>query len=367
MSHCSQCGRYVGPYEACPYCGARTVGRVSIRAVKVAAAVLATVGLVVLWLAAIRAPVPRIQVGQAGATVNMAYARIEGWVVRGPSYYGDSGYLSFVVADETGEIRVSAYRKEADRLRVQGRVPALGDRVSMAGTLRVREEGVTLTINVPEHVEVLRPEAAERRIGSITPADRLLRVRVRGQVWAVRQPYEGLTLITLRDPSGVIDVAVSRELEALTGALIPPEPGWSVEVVGTVDLYRDTVQIVPVSVMDIVPLAEEVEVARAVSIGGLRTGDAGRLVAVEGVVTGVTPFSAGMKFTLDDGTGEVTVLLWEDLAQALEERAMLVVGAEVRVVGEVAVYRGELEVVPERVMDVEVMQSPRPKSQSPKF
>jgi len=37
------------------------------------------------------------------------------------------------------------------------------------------------------------------------------------------------------------------------------------------------------------------------------------------------------------------------------------------VVGEVAVYRGELEVVPERVMDVEVMQSPRPKSQSPKF
>ncbi|HEC36478.1 MAG TPA: hypothetical protein ENI39_08095, partial [Anaerolineae bacterium] len=180
MSHCSQCGRYVGPYEACPYCGARMAGRVSIRAVKAAAVVLATVGLAVLWLAATRSPVPRIQIGQASATTNMAYVQVQGWVVRGPDYYSDSGYLSFTVADDTGEIRVSAYRKEVSRLRAQGRIPALGDLVSVAGTLRVHEDGVALTVNVPEHVEVLRPEPVERELGSITADDRLLRVRVRG-------------------------------------------------------------------------------------------------------------------------------------------------------------------------------------------
>ena len=44
MSHCPSCGRYVGPREACPYCSARLTGRTSIRAVKITAVVLATVG-----------------------------------------------------------------------------------------------------------------------------------------------------------------------------------------------------------------------------------------------------------------------------------------------------------------------------------
>ena len=355
MSHCSQCGRYIGPYEACPYCGARLSGRISVRAVKRVAVGLATGGLFLLWWAATRAPLPRVQIGQAGTTMNLAYAQVEGWVVRGPEIYPGSGYLAFTVADETGEVRVAAYRQEAHALQVQGRVPALGDRVSVAGTLRVREEGVALTINVPEHVEVLRPEAVERQIGAITPADRLLRVRVRGQVWALRQPYPGLTLVTLRDPSGAVDVVVDRNLEALTGALLPLQVGQSLEVVGAVDLYRDTPQIVPASVRDVVPLSATVPVALPVSIAALNADHVGRLVAVEGVVTALDSFAAGDKLVLDDGSGEGTVFLWQDLARALPDRRALTVGAQARVVGQVALYRGELEVVPERALDVVVL------------
>lgn len=355
MSHCSQCGRYIGPYEACPYCGARVNGRVSVRAVKRAAVVLAIAGLFVLWLTATHSPLPQIPIGQIGATANMAYARVEGWVVRGPHYYPDSGYLSFTVADETGEIRVTAYRKESDALRAEERVPALGDRVSVAGTVQVREGGMALTINVPEHVEVIRPEPTERTLGSLTSSDRLLRVRVRGQVWTVRQPHTGLTLITLRDPTGALDVVVDRDLEALTGGLVPPAPGESVEVVGTVDLYQSTPQIVPLSVLDIIPLPEPVEVASLFPIGELRSDNAGQMVAVEGEVAQVEGFSSGVKLTLEDGTGEVTVLLWQDLVQGLGDPAALAVGARLRVVGELALYRGRLEVVPGRPMDVEVL------------
>ncbi|MDY7075565.1 MAG: hypothetical protein SXV54_01445, partial [Chloroflexota bacterium] len=113
-SNCPSCGRYVGPYgdKACSYCGAHLTGRTSIRVVKIAAITLATVGLVALWLAATHAEVPLIQIGQAGSTMNMAYVRLEGHCTRAPSYDPESDYLSFWMEDDTGEIRISAYRAE---------------------------------------------------------------------------------------------------------------------------------------------------------------------------------------------------------------------------------------------------------------
>ena len=144
-SHCPSCGQYVGPHEACPYCGAHLTGRTSIRAVKIGAILLATVGLALLWFAAIHAEVPTIEIGQTGATMNMAYVRLEGHYTRAPSYDPESDYLSFWIEDDTGEIRVSAYRAETRQIIAEGRVPALGDLVEVAGTLRVREDLLSLT------------------------------------------------------------------------------------------------------------------------------------------------------------------------------------------------------------------------------
>ncbi len=352
MTHCPSCGRFVGPYEACPYCGARQAPRVSLRAVKWAALLLATVGLALLWVAAVRLPRPRISIGQASATMNFAYVEIVGRVARGPTYNPESRALSFTVADDTGEMRVWAFRDMVEALRAAGRVPALGDEVAVAGTLRVREEDISLTLNAPEHLEITRPEVEERTIGSITPADALRRVRVRGQVWNVREPYSGLTLITLRDATGAIDLAVDDSLRYLTGDLRPPDVGQSLEVVATVSLYRDTPQLVPPSVGDIALLAETVPVAEKRPIGTLSAADEGRLVTVQGTVRQADPFSAGYRLLLDDGTGSVTVLLWNDLYRALPAPSSLRAGAELEVTGEVSLYRNSLEVIPVRPRDV---------------
>lgn len=357
MSDCPSCGRYVGPYEACPYCGARLTGRIPVRLVKGAAIALATIGLVVLWFAATRAPIPAVEIGRAGATTNMAYVQVAGYVVRSPTYYEDSGYLSFVVADETGEVRVSAYRQEAETLRAAGRIPALGDHVTVAGTLRIREEDVAMTLNVPDHLQIVRPEATDREIGTLGAQDELARVRVRGQVWAVEQPYEGLTLITLRDTSGAVDVAVDHNLELLTGALLPLEPGQSVETTAAVSLYRDTPQLVPASVADLVLLAEEVPAAHESAIGALRIADADRMMTVEGTVVEVDPFSAGVKATLEDDSGQIVLLLWQDLYDGLVDPQTLAPGSRVRVTGAISVYRNELEIIPERTMDVVVLEA----------
>jgi DNA/RNA endonuclease YhcR with UshA esterase domain len=353
MSHCSSCGKYVGPYQACPYCGARQTGRTKIRTIKAAAAVLATVGLIALWLAATRAPIPLIQVGQAEATMSMAYARVEGHVVRGPTYYADSGYLAFSLRDSTGEIRVSAYANETAALRALGLVPALGDWVSVAGTLQVRQQNPSLTINVPEHLTRSRPEASIREIGAISPADHLLRVRVRGQVWSTRQPYDGLTIISLRDPTGLIDVTVTSALEELTGALLPLQSGQSVEVAGAIDLYQDIPQLVPASTADVVLLPEPIPIARQSEIGSLAQSHVGQLVTIEGRVSDISNPPVGIKLHLEDGSGRIAVLIWQDLVQEMAAPEAIEDGVRLSVTGEVSLYNDQLELLPARSIDIQ--------------
>jgi DNA/RNA endonuclease YhcR with UshA esterase domain len=358
MSQCPSCGRFVGPYEVCPYCGARQAPRLSLRAVKWGAILLATVGLALLWIAAARAPLPHISIQQAAATMNFAYVEIAGQVVRSPTYNPNSRSLSFTVDDGTGQMRVWAFRDVVDKLRAAGRIPGLGDRVTVAGTLRVREEDVSLTLNVPEHLDILRPTAEDRAIRSITADDALRRVRVRGQVWDVREPYSGLTLITLRDATGAVDIAVDASLRYLTGDFRPPEVGQSLEVTAAVSLYRNRPQLVPSSVRDIVPLAETVPVAEKRPIGSLSAADEGHLVTVQGTVRQAEPFSAGYRMTLDDGTGSVTVLLWNDLYRALPDPSSLRTDAQLEVTGEVAIYRNTLEIIPVRPRDVVLLTGP---------
>jgi DNA/RNA endonuclease YhcR with UshA esterase domain len=361
-SHCPSCGRAVGPHEACPYCGAHLAGHTPIRAVKTVAILLATIGLAVLWFAATRAEVPLIQIGQIGATMNMAYIRLEGRCICAPSYDPESDYLGFWMADDTGEIHVSAYRAETQHMIEESRVPALGDLVEVAGTLRVREDFLSLTINVPDQLKIARAEPVDRQIGTIVPEDQYVRVRVRGQIRDVRQPYEGLTLITVRDETGAIPVALGEDLVALSP--ISPTFAFStsqpIEVVATVSLYGSTPQLVPASVADIVLLSQPVPVAIKKAIGELTAAQVGQLAIARGAVTEVDPFSSGVKLTLDDGTGTLIVLLWQSVYEALPDPTALNVGAQIQVQGEISQYRGELELIPELNQDVHVLTAAPP-------
>jgi DNA/RNA endonuclease YhcR with UshA esterase domain len=349
---CPSCGHFVGPYARCPHCGASVGQRLAVRTLKYGSLLLAAAGLAILLLVAARSEVPAVQVGNLAATMNWAYVQVEGLVSRQPVYDPAEADFTFWVWDGTAEIMVVAYRAEAETLLARGPLPVMGEGVSVAGTLRVKEDFSYLVLNDPEQMEVRPAEPLAKRAAEIDAGLRYQTVRLRGVIRGERVPYEGLHIATLRDQSGAIDL-ILPEMAGATGDGLPSlAVGQAVEVVGAVDLYRDTVQVSIGRPGDLVVLDEELWIAPRRDIGSLSVADVGRLVAVEGRITDIDLFSAGVKWTLADDTGAVTLLLWQDFYDALPPSALPGPGAAARVQGLVAEYRGELEIVPELAADV---------------
>ncbi len=354
-AQCPSCGRFVGPYDKCPYCGADVGRRMSLRAFQYGSLALAVIGLAVLLLIARRSQPPTVEIGNLVGTMNWAYVRIEGTVVRQPTYDPESQALKFWLWDGTGEILVTAYRSEAETLLAEDRVPVMGDRAAVEGTLRIKGDFQYLILNAPQNFEVQPAPATEMTIAEASAAPLYQKVTVRGVVREERTPYAGLHIITLRDETGKIDVTLPTTATALGGDLPPLQVGRTVQVTGAVDQYKGTPQISVGRGRDVTLLDEEIAIAPERSIADLSAADVGSMAQVEGTIAKVNPFSAGVKFTLDDGTGKITLLLWQDLYDALTGRIALEEGATVRAVGEVAEYRGELEIVPELPTDVTLL------------
>lgn len=354
MSSCPSCGRDPGSNDLCPHCGADLKRRLQIRTFGIAAIVIAVLGLIGLGVFATHTPIPSVKIADVQSTFNYAYVQIDGVVSREPGYNPTAQSLTFWVRDETGELLVSSFRAATQALIAADRVPAPGDTVSLQGTLRVRDTTPSLTIDSLEALTLTRPVAAPRDIGSVTAADALRAVTVRGVVRAIKSPFEGLQLITLRDATGAIDLALSTELEPIRGALPPLDIGQSIEVTGTVTLYDATPQLTLRRAADVSALTERVSFAQLTPLIELTESNAGQWVRVEGTVENVAPFASGAKLTLSESGRRATVLIWQDVWSALTTTDIQP-GAMLSAQGEVSVFRGELEIVPEIPADVNVL------------
>ena len=140
--------------------------------------------------------------------------------------------------------------------------------------------------------------------------------------------------------------------------------GQSVKVIGTVTKFEDTPQIAVRRGADITPLQEGVALAKFVPLRSITEAERGQVGA-----------HAGRDRRGDAGRQEhqthahrqdqrLTVLIWPDVWAALPQ-ADLQPGAQLNVQGEVSVFRGDLEIVPELVSDLEVRSAPRPSRLKP--
>lgn len=75
---------------------------------------------------------------------------------------------------------------------------------------------------------------------------------------------------------------------------------------------------------------------------------------MSGVVISADSFSHGFKFVLDDGTGQVTLLMWHNVYDESWAAPELNLGATVRATGEIGEFEGELQIVPDFGGDVRV-------------
>jgi DNA/RNA endonuclease YhcR with UshA esterase domain len=363
MSTCPSCGRDAGTNEICPHCGADLKRRVKIRTFGIISIVVAVVGVAILLFFATRAPVPTVKVSDITSTSNYAYVQLNGVVSRGSNYNPDAQSLTFWLRDDTGEIMVSAFRDQTQELIAADRVPAPGDAIALHGTLRVREGSPSLTIDSAEAVQLTRAtDAAEDRpIGSITLDDDLKGARIVGVVRKINEPYTGLKLITLRDATGAIDVALPTEFEAAFGALPPLTIGQSIEVLGTVTKFEDTPQLTVRRGADITPLANAVALAKFVPLQAVTEANAGQWARTQGEISRVAVGDKNTKLTLSDGDKRLTVLIWPDAWELLPQ-ADLQPGAQLSVQGEVSIFRNELEIVPELPSDLTIVAPATPEA-----
>lgn len=319
------------------------------------AIVLSLCGVGVLWLAAQRVGVPSVaKLADLGSALNLAYVRVQGRVIALPRYDGANRSLQFTLADESGELAVYAQPAEVAALLARDALPRLGDWVVLEGNVRLRATLPSLTLAASEQLQrTPAPVVAQPIAALLGGAPDLQASQITGLVRAVRSPYAGLQLYTLRDASGEIEVALP-DLAVLLGGVSPSlNVGDVVQVSGVLTFYRDQPQLTVTDARALVALPPEtLSLAPVLSTGAVAAAQVDQLVQLSGTLLAQTPFSAGVKLQLDDGSGAVLVVLWQDIWDEINRVQPLALGDRLQVLGVVSLYRGTVEVLPESAADL---------------
>jgi len=123
-------------------------------------------------------------------------------------------------------------------------------------------------------------------------------VRVNGTIVDLRTHEAGHIFVKIKDESGICEIPLFRDL---AGKVPKLTIGDRLEVVGTVEEYNDSPQVVPRSVKDIrlletppVPIGEAIRMV-------------GETIKLQGIAYAVTDSDKGQEFYLTDGDGEIYV------------------------------------------------------------
>lgn len=304
--------------------------------------VLAVAGVAALVMASRAQARPITVISAITPSMNFAYVRLEGVVPAYPSLSPQNDYLSFRVRDDTGEMRVFAYRAAAQKLAAANAIPMPGHKIAVEGTLRVRDDEPTLTLNTAEALLVEPMPALKIELAGLQALNVGERAITSGQARKIKDAG-GLKIISLRKGNAQADVTLQ--------SAAPPaiKPGDWISVTAGVTEYRETKQLAVSRAEDIVPaqpaLADEVRPVKALGKDLL-----GQWVTVRGVVSDLRPSKTVTRITLNDGA-EIDATLFE-VWQQLPFSQTLKVGDHLLVSGLLTEYRNQLEIQPELAVDV---------------
>jgi hypothetical protein len=163
---CPSCERYIGPVSVCPYCDADAAVPRAMRVIKVSAVLLASAGLALLFVMSRSKDVPEVKVSELTPLMNFGSVQVSGTVSRNPFIGREKGeidYISFLLDDGTGRVRVQVYGLTAKELSEAGMIPRQGQQLRAAGSLNVSGEGdVKLRLRSVGDLEPIAPGSEER-------------------------------------------------------------------------------------------------------------------------------------------------------------------------------------------------------------
>jgi len=257
-AYCPSCGRYVGSYEVCPYCGARVRVRISLKVLAILALLLSVGGVIALYIAGKTSEAETIYIRDIEPWMNYARVKIRGYAYTSSYYDEVQGRLYFSLVDEewsynehfkTYTIMVFIYAPTAREIIELGKAPVSGDKIEVIGTLRIRDS-ISLIVDDAEDLKLLRANPRSVSLEEISKNwTEYLGMPISVSGWVVEyENYGSFILCSLRDyfyPEFTLQVYIPEIAIKHIGELPEFFVGDKVLIVGNLWEYRGEPELVP--------------------------------------------------------------------------------------------------------------------------
>ncbi len=163
-TECSECGRFIGSWEVCPFCRHFNPKRLSVRIIKYTMPFLTILGLILLGFLGRLYGIQDAKISELGRRTNFAQVRIQGRIHNEVRIHssdddarGDSSSVEFEVDDGTGIIRIRCYDDTTQELQEAGLIPAKGDEVSLVGNYQFKARRQFVILGSASDLTILSP------------------------------------------------------------------------------------------------------------------------------------------------------------------------------------------------------------------
>ena len=389
---CPKCGRFVGAATKCPYCGAKVEKRMSLVALRWAAVLLSTVGLVLLWLMARTREPELVRIGDIEATMNFGVVRLAGEVRNDPRPFKNGNGMSFNVNDGSGSIVVFVDQAQRKAMAEGGLVPRRGDGIDFVAQLQSSASGSSARIRSlnpssfrltrDDGTPVVRTPVAEDGGEQAGAPDRRARpapsakdlgpavafsavdaslvgksVVLEGTVVAIQEPAADSKrpyVVTLTNGVEGVDLKVWPDQFAQI-ADAASLTGTPVRVKAAVKLWKDRVDLQLRRGEDLQRAVRPAQKRRApVPVATAAAEKLGSWVTVVGALSEPADLDGkGTAYKLTDDSGSIQVVFWNSTVPPdLQKKAAAAARASVN--GKVREYQGTRQVVPSKADGVEI-------------
>lgn len=325
-----------------------------MRVAKILIVFLAIGSTVAFILASQARPRPTISSAAIQPAMNFAYVRLEGTLTDYPTLAEADGYLSFRLRDRGGEMRVQAYRVVVNELLRRKRIPMPGDQVTVEGTLRIRDDEASLTINDPAELRITAPIVRAIRLSELEAAAPGEVLGVNAQVRRIRDVGDSLRVVSLREGNITADMLLPLNSSAFGR---PPDlrVGDWVSAEGSVGEFRGRKQLLALreASTQLLPVARAFELRPIATLG---KEPPAQWFAVSGTVRDIRSTAQSTRIELQDDQGNTVPVQLFDLWHSLPFSPTLKVGDSLAAQGEWTETRnGRLELRPELPVDIQMI------------